>query len=380
MIPYDTARILYISCHVISILSGLLLLFLYVQQAHNLLLQSCCAAVMLLSMITLFDTCSHLHHPTGAVMVRPDFRAAFSAASISYFTIVVHAHLAFLMLHSCAQACGWPLFRMRKGSFLTSVYLLVSYLFPLLSFVWLVVQERDVKTRSAVMNAFHWAVYQPAEATKYQSCLFAFLGSFFSVYLLFRFTRLRISSLDQNLITQLSPMYLLRITVTTFLYLLIAMSAVYPMHSVPTKKSELLAEWRRPAAYNYIVALIGLLLFAMFGCGSPARKAFKEIKRWICLQGEEDEDEDGVRGSTSDLKYRGSFTVVSEEDEEEIMDFEAALIGTGPEDDRQRYSLKGWTGRRSSDPVSKPSPTSHTHTNSKLSERIDNLNSSRTSQ
>lgn len=383
IIPYDTARELYIAAHIISIISAIVLLLLYVQQAHNLLLQSCCGAIMLLSLITLFDTLSHTNRLSPVyVHITPSFRAAFSAASISYMTNVVHAHLAFLMLHSCAQACGWPLFRMRKGSFLTRVYLMISYMFPLLFYFWVIGQEADVKTRSAVMNGFHWAIYHPAWATRFQSCVFAYMGSFFSIYLLYRFTRLRVSSLDQNLITQLSPRYLLRIMVTTFLYLLIAMSAVYPFDS-DTRKVEYLAKFRRPAAYNYIVALIGLLLFAMFGCGSPARKAFREIMRWFASLSSSDQDEEEYDHELAGRGLRGSFTVISEEDDEEIMDFESALMRTMPEDEQQRYSYKGWSSsRRSSDPLAKTAASSASGqiSHSKLCEHVESVDSSRTSQ
>jgi hypothetical protein len=366
MIPYETARLLYIIAHVLSILCAVVLLVLYVQQAHNILLQSCCGVIMLLSLITLFDTHRHANQNT-----RPDFRAALSAASISYFSSVLHAHLAFLMLHSCAQACGWSLFRVRKGSVLTVAYLATSYLVPAVGLVYLVVQEADPASRTAVRNGFHWAVYAPVWASRVPSWMFAAMGTFFSLYLLYRFTRLRASSLDQNLITQLSPVYLARISVTTYLYLLIAFSALYPVVSDNGggRRSSTLTELQRPAAHNYMVALIGVLLFAMFGCGSPARKAVSQFKRWLYNIDDANDPAAAYTNNThtgihygymdndiDGLAARGSFTVVSEEDEEhDFMDFESALLATAPEEDGQRYSYKGWSTRRSSDPASKNS-------------------------
>lgn len=369
MIPYETARALYLAAQIASIVFAFALMILYARQGQNILLQSCCVAVILLCAASFYET-SRLAS-ANLVPLRADFRASCFAVAINFLTNVVHAHLLFLMLDSCAQACGWQTFRIRKGSYLTIRYLLVSYAVPSMASIILLIQEADIRTRRSVECAFHYSIYQPGWATRYMTCTYAYIGSFFSIYLLFRTTRLRISSLDQNLITQLSLSYMVRINTTTFIYLVISMSSVYPL-DVENPNGLKLLRIRRPSGCHFIVASIGVLLFAMFGFGSPARRSYKEAFVWLGEMAGYSPDYDAA-----DLEHYDSFTIVSEADEEELVDFEDALITIAPDDPKHRY--RGWSMskgvRRSSDPPSRPSHTpplrENQHPHSKLSEAVD---------
>jgi hypothetical protein len=113
---------------------------------------------------------------------------------------------------------------------------------------------------------------------------------------------------------------------------------------------------------------MGIVLFAIYGFGSPAKKSFEEIV--AIMRGEQISDaEDApeytpLRGKTREIE---SFTIVDDPEEEEEaveMDFEDALTYTRPPD---RYKYRSWSlssnrQRHSADPYvlshRPPTPTS----------------------
>lgn len=354
MLSFTGARNIFAILLVISSICVIILFFLYFKQRQNYLLQSCCVVVIVkcLILFVFLPPCNlACREPTQYDIAR--------AILLNYLMISVHAHMSFLMLESCSQAFGWRKFRisLRGKNKRTVRFIVLSYLLPLIPTFYLIHQEFTSAVKMTRLYAFYWAIYYPSICTRHAMCFFSYIGMFLSTYLLFRTTRLRISTLDQNLTTQLSIFYILRINLTTLMYWLFGLSAIYPLENLRTNQvlfNILESNTRVPHIYSYTYSLVGITLFIIFGYGSPARQSYKEILGWLRNAYPVDEV---IIMSIKDRNGSGSsFTVLSDEnefEEGELMDFKSALNATGPP---SVHHYRTWTiGSGSTRRLSEPS-------------------------
>lgn len=286
MIKFTQARAVFEKTLYIS--SGLtgLLFVLYGVQRQNPLLLSCCVVILIQNYL-IYTGFSKLpleevfHETLGSF-------ATIQAMYLNYSLISVHAHLALLMAYSCGKGLFWPGFTDRNRLRWEILFIVIALVYPAIPSIILYLSEK----MELHILAFYTMILKPMWLTRCQQWVFAIPGMLLSVYLLYRTVLLRFRTMSiKGSTTAITVFQLCRIFTATFFYQLIGFSTLIPVDiekvlSLPVQSTPELKgidmRFRRPQPFVYTPVLLGTVVFAMFGFGSPARQTYWESWRLVC--------------------------------------------------------------------------------------------------
>lgn len=273
-----------------------ILLVSYQRQGQNLLLRSCCFALFLLYGSILVG-----HIGWEALTLRDDEAFCETQAIIlNYVYICIHAHACFMMLSNCYVAMGWKLRIFEKHVDRESTLVLMSYAVPMLYIAAFAFIRANHPHEVVVRNGlFYCSLSQPRwTLTIFWFMLYAVPGSILAVYLLVKTWKARQRTLAFGNATQLTLPYLLRLTTSTLVYIVVAWGSFLPLtiYSILTwngpPASSIGREFELPdatvisgpsqgfaqsmaALLTYLPAILGIALFLMYGFGTHARASYK---------------------------------------------------------------------------------------------------------
>lgn len=219
-----------------------------------------------------------------------------------------------MMLNNCYIAFGWRLSIFDNKLDREWTFVLLAISIPLLSVLAVVVILSDQVVKPQVIaGPFFCSISRPRfEASIFWFVLFAVPGAWLSLFLLYKTFRARKRTLLFGSTTQIGVYYLLRLTISTFLYLVLAFGSAIPLiliKDIPTpitntdpaflpaevlrspwtninlcvadySKDPLMKYFQRvscPGALSYFPVITGIMCFLMYGFGFHAREAYRRF-------------------------------------------------------------------------------------------------------
>jgi hypothetical protein len=289
-----------------SVLTAGILLVSYQRERQNLILRSCCLVVLVMYGAIL---AGHIHHQGLA-----DRQGAFcqsQAIFLNYCYICIHAHACFMMLNNCYVAMGWKWKFFEHHVERESTLVLLSYTMPLLYVALLAFRMANVSESVGILpGPFFCSIAKPRLIMQtFWFILFSVPGSILSVYLLYKTWRARQRTLAYGNTTQLTLPYLIRLTISTFVYICLSYGSFVPLLIIAdydpdrlpleyVPDSRLRTPWLNPSmclarsddigiryyatmlcpgALSYFPAYIGLAFFLMYGFGAHARSSYRHF-------------------------------------------------------------------------------------------------------
>jgi hypothetical protein len=365
MVPYYVAELVFYVLLTVSTVLTAFLLILYVRQSQNLILQSCCIVVLVNSALLYLKLFA-----SAFISWEMYWLKVVQAFGLNFCMIAIQSHMTAMMFNSCAQALRWTRFQASRRKNPTGVllYLTLSYLAAFIPTIMVIVFDAAGYSRFLLSSTFFSVLTEPALGTHLAAALVSIPGMICALILLHRTSRLREMTLLLSRHSGISPFYLFRINLATFLYILIGMASFAPSIVSERDSTQFLSHAeRRPRYDDFIPSLIGTMLFIIFGFGSPARKSYREMFGWKSRRRGASftgtVDLEAPPPSTTRPVIHQSFLVLSEPGdrqhvtEEEMLDLETAIIGIEPPGEEpelpkyRSWSLSKTPPRRNSEPT-----------------------------
>lgn len=291
-----------------SILAVFLLLVSYQRERQNLLLRSCCVAVLIMYA---FIISGHIIH-AGQLHEDTSF-CGMQAFILNFLYICIQAHAFFLMLNNCYIALNWKLRLLEGSRFRELLFTVLSYFLPsscILVF-WVTALSSSVgdPNYEITPGPFFCAIMRPRFLmTTVWLIIFAVPGSLFALYLLTRMWSSRQKMLRLKTSSQMTLAYLARYSLSTCVYVglsygmiikLLAAGNRDPIINTSTMANSFTSPWINPEMciarpqgnfselFNYELlcpgilsffpAIVGIAMFLMFGFGTHAQNAYRHF-------------------------------------------------------------------------------------------------------
>lgn len=293
-------RIFYILTSVSVVAAGILLVS-YQRQRQNLLLRSCCVVLFCMYVAILAG-----HFVEDNILSENNPLCEAQAIFLNYCYICIHAHACFMMLSNCYVAMGWKWRLFEQHVNRESLLTLVSFSFPLLYLgLFALLQIKSVDSIAVRAGPFFCSIVRPKFIlTIAWFGLFSIPGSILAVYLLFKTWRARRRTLAFGSSTQLTFAYLCRLSLSTFVYIVLCYGSFIPM-AVYYMLADYYRTWLGvetpdppeiqivdsgirgftrtiPMVLSFFPSVLGIAFFLMYGFGAHARAAYRHFtQRYI---------------------------------------------------------------------------------------------------
>lgn len=309
MLSFFFALRIFYALVTVSALAVSILLVSYQRERQNLLLRSCCVAVLIMYAFILSGHIIHTGHP-------PEDSAfcGTQAFMLNFLYICIEAHAFFLMLNNCYIALSWKLHILEGFQFRERLFTLLAYGLPSLYFstFWLmaVLTPTAGPTLRITPGPFFCAIVRPRfYLTTLWILVFAVPGSLLALYLLIRMWKSRQKLLRLKTSTQMTLSYLARYSISTFVYVAFSYGMIISLLAAGDEEEELgdaltasailLSPWDDPeicttppqedqtevccsehlcpGILSFFPAIVGIAMFLMFGFGTHAQAAYRHF-------------------------------------------------------------------------------------------------------
>lgn len=287
----------------ISVVATGVLLISYQRQRQNLLLRSCCLALLLM-----YGAIILAYLPQKSLLDEQNAFCEVQAIFLNYCYICIHAHACFMMFSNCYVAMGWKIHMFERHIDRESTLVLLSYAVPMLYialFAFIRAHTKDAIFIRA--GPFFCSIARPRfSLTIGWFAFFSIPGSLLAIYLLFKTWRARQRTLAFGSATQLTFAYLCRLSLSVFVYIVLSYGSFVPMLMYflaygKTNRafyfldsSDLpyavvggagLSQLARtlPSVISYFPAVLGVAFFLMYGFGAHARASYRHFAQKCIL-------------------------------------------------------------------------------------------------
>ncbi|PJF19252.1 hypothetical protein PSACC_00934 [Paramicrosporidium saccamoebae] len=223
-----------------------------------------------------------------------------------------------MMLNNCYVAMGWKIRFFEQHVDRESTLVLLSYTIPLLYVAFLAFKMANEPDSIAILpGSFFCSIARPRLTLQtLWFILFSVPGSALSVFLLYQTWRARQRTLVYGSTTQLTLPYLIRLTISTFVYICLSFGSFIPLLVISDFDPEWLppsefapephlrspwlnptmcmvrsedigiryyANMMCPGVLSYFPTYVGLAFFLMYGFGAHARSSYRHfVNRYLC--------------------------------------------------------------------------------------------------